>query len=123
MTITNITTGEQSVTSTGAITGVLSTATLATDFTLKIRVRGLAAGDSILIAFEDTASSSAFSDKTQIATVNIVGGQNANEGVVYNFRSYEVPTMRYGSTNDAIRVNCLAITGALPLCTLGWKSK
>jgi hypothetical protein len=119
MTISNITTGEQSVTSTGAITGTLSTASLATDFTLKVRVRGLAAGDNILIAIEDTASASAFSDKTQIATINIVGGSNTNEGVVHNFRSYEVPTMRYGSTNDALRLNCLAISAGTAT-VYGW---
>lgn len=115
MTINAITTGEQAVNSTGAVTGVLNTSTLATDFTLKVRVRGLATGDTMSLAFEDTANSSEFSDAIAVALINITGGGTADpqayEGNVYSFRSYEVPTMRYGATHNELRVNCYAISG------------
>ncbi len=110
-TINAITTGEQAVTTSGAVTGTLDTSGITGDFTLKLRVRGLATGDTINLSFQDTANSSEFSDAIDVATVNIVGQGTAAEGVAYNFRKYQVPTMRTGATHNQVRVNCLSISG------------
>jgi hypothetical protein len=112
-TINEITTGEQAVTSSGAVTGTLDTSGIAetSDFTLKIRIRGLAAGDTANFSFQDTQNSSEFSDAIDVATVNIAGQGTAPEGVTYSFRKYQVPTMRTGATHCQLRVNCLSISG------------
>jgi hypothetical protein len=125
MSINNITTGEQTITTTGPITGTLSTATLTTDFTITIRARGLNVGESMLLVIEDTASSSAFSDAEQVlAPINIVGGQPSTEGYTVNVRAYQVPTMRIGATNNKVRINCLALnsTGSPSVQVFAWMS-
>jgi len=112
-TIYAITTGEQAVTESGAVTGTLSTASFPNpvNYTLKLRVRGLASGDTANFSFQDTANSSEFSDAIDVCTVNVTGEGSAAEGQTYSFPWYEVPTMRVGATHNEVRVNCLSISG------------
>lgn len=118
MAITQITTGEQSVTETGAVTGTANTSSLASPFTLFVRVRGLAAGDTIKLSIQDTENSSEFSDALDVALVDINGGM-PNEGVTYSFPWYEMPSMRYGAEYCELRLNCLAISGGTAIC-MAW---
>ena len=107
-TISNITTGEQTVSATGAITGTLDTSGLSGDYTVKLRVSGLSAGKKIMIALEDTANASAFSDALQCAVFHVVGGATADGN--YNERkNYDIPMTRFGAANTKLRFNTLAI--------------
>jgi hypothetical protein len=113
-----ISTGEQSVTATGAITGVLDTSTLSGDFTVYARVRGLTGSQSIRIDMEDTANSSAFSDATQVYTFEFVGAPTP-DGETKSVRAYHLKSARVGGTNNKLRGNVQEITnGATALVTL-----
>lgn len=107
-TITDITTGEQTVSATGAITGSLDTSALTGDYTVKVMVRGLSAGKKCLIVLEDTANASAFSDALQVAAFHFVGGA-PTDGNFHERKSYDIPMTRFGATNTKLRLNCLAI--------------
>ncbi len=106
----DITTGEQNVTTTGAITGTLNTASMSGAYTVKIRVRGLAAGQSLQIALEDTANSSAFSDALQ-PFVQSFTGEAMPEGDTRSVVSYQIPTARFGATNTKFRLNAQVVSG------------
>ncbi len=119
-TIKAITTGERSVTTTGALTGSLDTSALSGDYTVKIRVRGLTAGtQNLQIALEDTASATPFNDATQ-PWVASVAGATPTEGVTLSVRSYQIPAARYGAANTAFRVNCQAINGSPTALVEAW---
>jgi hypothetical protein len=118
-TISAITTGEQSVTSTGAITGSLNTAALTGGFTVKIRVRGLTSAQNIQIALEDTANVTPFSDALQPWSVTFAGVAEA-EGATQSVRSYQIPACRFGATNTALRLNAQVVTGSPTALVQAW---
>ena len=115
-TYTDITTGVQSDTATGAITGTLDTSSLSGDYTVEA-VFTLTAGTAI-VAVEDTANATAFSDAVQVAVFHIKGA-TPSEGVTFSKKSYEIPGTRFGATNTKLRFNVLAITGSGTLTTHG----
>ncbi len=118
MTFQAITTGEQSVSASGAITGTLDVSTLTTDFTVKLRVRNLASGQKCSIVLEDTAGTTAFTDALQPASFQFSGGMPV-EGDYRERRSYDVPTLRTGATLNKLRFNCQSISGGTALVE-GW---
>jgi hypothetical protein len=118
-TISAITTGEQSVTTTGAITGSLDTSALSGAFTVKLRVRGLTSAQNIQIALEDTANASAFSDALQPWSVT-TAGVAVVEGATHSVRSYEIPACRFGATNTKLRFNAQVVTGSPTALVQGW---
>jgi hypothetical protein len=105
---TDITTGEQAVTTAGAVTGSLDTSALPAFNTVKVMVRGLSATKRALFAIEDTANASAFSDAIQVATFHFVGGGTV-DGDSRERQSYDIPLTRFGVANSKLRLNCLAI--------------
>jgi hypothetical protein len=119
-TITNITTGEQSVTATGAVTGTLDTSALTGDYTVKLRVRGLLAGKKAIVAIEDTANATPYSDKVQVAVKHFVGGDEVASGTAAEWRSYDISSTRFGATNTGLRVNVLSITGSPTFSVFAW---
>jgi ammonia channel protein AmtB len=109
-----ITTGEQSVTATGAITGSLNTSALVAGVgALKVRIRGLTSGQSCRIAVEDTANASAFSDAIQVFVVESVTGHSSTLLI-------DLPDMRFGVANSKLRLNCQAITASTTALVQGW---
>jgi hypothetical protein len=114
---TDITTGTQTVTTTGAITGSLDTSALIAAYTVKAKLK-LDKGVAI-VALEDTANASAFSDAVQVAIFNIHGPTPA-EGDVRSVREYQIPGTRFGAANTKLRFNVLAIAGGGTLTTWGW---
>ncbi len=118
MVMSNITTGEQgSITTTGAITGSLDTSALTGKYAVKLRMK-LTAGVAV-VAVEDTANASAFSDAIQVAVFHIKGA-SPNEGNEWNKQDYEIPGTRFGATNTKLRLNVLSITGGGTLTAFGW---
>jgi hypothetical protein len=106
----DITTGEQAVAAAGAVTGSLDTSALAATAlkTVKLTVRGLAAGKRALFAIEDTASATPFNDAIQVAVAHFQGTQ-PTEGTAKEWQTYDIPLTRFGVANSALRLNCLAI--------------
>lgn len=117
--ITNITTGEQSVSATGAVTGSLDTSALTGDYTVKLRVWGLTSAQSAMIAIEDTANASAFSDAKQVAVAHVVGVA-AVEGVTFEWKTKDIPVTRFGATNTKLRANVLGISGSPTFNVFAW---
>jgi hypothetical protein len=110
MTQRDITTGEQAVAAAGAVTGTLDTSALAATAlkSLKVTVRGLAAGKRALFAVEDTASATPFNDAIQVAVFHFQGSQPV-EGDARERAVYDIPMTRFGVANSKLRLNCLAI--------------
>jgi hypothetical protein len=117
--ISAISTGEQSVTTTGAITGSLDTSALTGAYTVKIRVRGLTSAQNIQIALEDTANASAFSDALQPWSVTFAGVAEP-EGATQSVRDYQIPACRFGATNTKLRVNAQVVTGSPTALVQAW---
>lgn len=119
---TDITTGEQTVTATGAITGSLDTSALTGGYTVKLRVRGLASGKKIMIALEDTANSSAFSDAIPVAVFHFSGTglSPAQPDDNRDRASYDIPSTLFGAANNKLRFNTLRVDSAVSCSVYGW---
>lgn len=115
--MTDITTGEQTATTTGALTGSLDTSGLTGKWGVKLRF-SLTAGVAI-VALQDTASSTPFSDAVDIAVFEIKG-QTATEGRTVNKQDYEIPDTRFGGPNTKLRFSVLSIEGGGTLTAYGW---
>lgn len=107
----DITTGAQSVSSTGPVTGTLDTSALTTAPGVRLIVNSLT-GTSARIAIEDTANSSAFSDAQQAAIFDITGPITTE--IEMHRSAYEMPSLRFGAANCKLRVNVLALNGSSP---------
>lgn len=105
----DITTGEQAVAATGAITGSLDTSALTGAFTIKLRVSGLSAAKVALIAIEDTANVTPFSDAIQVAVAHFTGGMTS-DGSAREWAQFEIPATRFGVANSKLRANCLSLS-------------
>ena len=121
----DITTGVQTVTAAGVVTGTLNTSALSGDYTVFLNVSGLTQGAAATIAIEDTASSTAFSDAQQQAVFNVGGLIEQESEVTLSFRRYQVGTgleeadltlgssaPRFGAANTALRAHVLTLTGS-----------
>lgn len=120
MTVTDITTGVQSISATGAVTGTLDTSALTGDFTVNIQVSGLTAGKTAIISLEDTANASAFSDAIAQWVEQFSGGIGTGNDVVLSRRKYQIPGCRFGVTNSKLRLNVLSITSTPGLKVHAW---
>jgi hypothetical protein len=116
-----ITTGVQSPTSAGAITGSLDTSALTGKWSLKIRIAALAAGKTAIIAIEDTAHATPFSEAIAQAVIQVKGtiteGKSEKNFVIHD---YELPGVRFGATNNKLRANLLAVTATPGLKVQVW---
>lgn len=114
-----ISTGEQTVSSTGAITGTLDTSALTGDFTIYARVRGLTGSQTIRIDIEDTANSTPFSDATQVYTFEFVGAPTP-DGETKSVRAYHLKSARVGGANNKLRANTQFITNGASALVEVW---
>lgn len=115
-----ITTGEQSVTATGAITGVADTSAYTKDlFTVKLRVTSFPAGQTATIALEDSANATAWSDTRQVQTFHVVGPATAEAPLDFFVKKNDIPNVRIGVANAKMRFNVQSISGGT-LKAIGW---
>lgn len=116
-----ITTGPQTVTGAGPVTGVLNTSGMSGDFTLVMEVSALSAATGTpgaIIDVEDTANATPFSD-TQVDWVEQFSGPlAAADPVKRSKRKYEIPNCRFGAANTEFRCNVLALEGGTPSLTV-----
>lgn len=116
-----ITTGEQSVTATGAVTGTLDTSGMAAkDFwAIKLRATSFASGQTATVVVEDTANSTAFSDAKVVAVAHITGPASGEAPKDFVWKKSDVPNTRFGATNTKLRFNVTQISGGT-LKLNGW---
>jgi hypothetical protein len=109
----DITTGVQTVTATGPVTGVLSTASLTGDLTLFLELDGLPAGGAARVSVEDSATNfgSSGADALPVAVAHELNLVVPGAPVTHTWRKYNLGTIRAGATNTALRVNVLELTG------------
>jgi hypothetical protein len=114
-----ITTGAQTVTGTGPVTGSLDTSALGAtaDFTVKLDVTSMTAGAVAIIAIEDTANATPFSDAVQVAVFHVSGPIVTRADDNLNKRRYEIPGTRFGQSNSKLRANVLSLSGTSPSMT------
>ena len=117
-TLTDITTGVQTITSAGAVTGSLDISGLSGDFTVKVRVTALTAAKTAVIALEDTVD--AYTGKIQNAVVQVKGPIVPEAEKVFSFPGRELPALRLGTTSAACRINVLSVTGTPGLKLHAW---
>jgi len=107
-----ITTGIQTVTAAGPVTGTLGTSGLPNLSTIYLDVTGLSAG-TCRISIEDSATGT-FSDALPVKVWHFEGGSNL-EGITVSSNSDEIPNIRKGATGNALRVNVLSIASGATL--------
>jgi hypothetical protein len=106
-----ITTGLQTVTAAGPVTGTLSTAALSIA-TLFLDVSGLTSG-SCRISIEDSATGT-FGDALPVKVWHFVAGEQV-EGITVSANLDEIPNIRAGATGNALRVNVLSLPSGASL--------
>ena len=104
---TDITTGAQTATGTGALTGTLDMHALSGNFTLKVQVTSLTcttctSATNVKIVLEDSVN--AFTASIPVAVVD-VSGPIAGSGVTYSIPWYQVPSLRLGVSSAVLRAN------------------
>ncbi len=107
-----ITTGMQTVTAAGPVTGTLSTATLPNLSTIYLDVTGLTSG-TCRISIEDSATGT-FADALPVKVWHFEPGENS-EGITVSANSEEIPNLRKGATGNAMRVNVLSLASGATL--------
>jgi hypothetical protein len=112
-----ITTGTQTVTATGPVTGTLSTAGLPNLSTIYLDVSTLTLGATCRISIEDSANGT-FSDALPVKVWHFEGGEPAS-GITVSANSEEIPNIRKGATGNALRVNVLALGSGATLSLTG----
>ena len=101
-----ITSGMQTVTAAGPVSGTLSTSGLPNLSTVYLEVSGLTSG-SCRISIEDSATGT-FGDALPVKVWQFVGTENL-DGVTVSANSDEFPNIRKGAAGNALRVNVLAL--------------
>jgi hypothetical protein len=116
-----ITTGPQTATTAGPLTGTLDTSALTAHPTLKLEFFGLTPGATARVSIEDTANSSAFSDAQAAAVFDVAGpigtgdpGDTTGPNLQISITPDLTPSLRFGATNNKLRANLLTITGTSP---------
>jgi hypothetical protein len=131
----DITTGVQTVTAAGAVTGTLNTSAMSAtaEYTLFVTITGLTAGATATIQIQDTASSTAFSDAETQATFTVGGPvvphatitlSTTKKGVGTGVHGLAADTTdgttspRFGAANNSLRAYVSALTGTSPSLSL-----
>jgi hypothetical protein len=107
-----ITTGIQTVTAAGPVTGTLSTASLPNLSTIYLDVTGLSSG-TCRISIEDSASGT-FGDAQPVKVWHFSSGEPVN-GVTVSANADEMVAIRKGANGNALRVNVLSIAAGATL--------
>jgi hypothetical protein len=127
----DITTGLQTVTATGPVTGTLNTSAMSATlgYTIFVVIAGLTAGASATIAIQDTADATPFADAQTQASFTVTGKVGDPAEIELSIRKYAVgtgeggldadtsagsTTPRFGAANTALRANVTALTGTSP---------
>jgi len=130
-TLTELTTGIQTVTATGAVTPTagVDISGMTGDVTLCIEVISLTAGKTARVQIEDSVN--AFTASLPVAVFNFVG-QEGQGGTSYtagaynpttekvSVRKYQLPNNRFGTASALARVNVTALDSSSSLSLHAW---
>ena len=111
-----ITTGVQTVSATGPVTGTLSTATLPNLSTIYLDVTGLSSG-TCRISIEDSATGT-FGDALPVQVWHFENGEES-DGISVSADLRQIPNIRSGAAGNALRVNVLALASGATLTLSG----
>ncbi len=111
-----ITTGIQTVTASGPVTGTLSTAALPNLSTVYLTVTGLSSG-TCRIAIEDSATGT-FGDAIPVKVWHFTSGEPAS-GITVSAAADELVSIRKGANGNALRVNVLSLSTGSTLSLSG----
>ncbi len=119
-TLLDISTGVQTLATTGAVTATAGAdvAAITGDWTIKVRVTSLTAAKKVLIGLEDSVN--AFTASIVKITCNPVGAISSAVERVYSFRKYQFPSVRCGTGSAVLRANILAIDGSTTVSLHSW---
>lgn len=121
-TLTDITTGAQTVTATGAVTATagLDVSGITGDFTIVVDVQSLTTGKTARIQIEDSAN--AWTASAALAVVDITGKVDSTNAASmrYSWRKYQLPNNQFGQTGGVVRVNVTALDGSSSLKLHAW---
>ena len=106
--MTDISTGAQTLTSAGVVTGTLDTSALTLRPTIRVDVTGMTSG-AARIAIEDTANSSEFSDAQTVAVWDVTGNEAELE---LSITPDMIPSMRMGAAHNQLRANVTQLTAS-----------
>jgi hypothetical protein len=112
----DITTGAQTVSAAGPVTGSLDTSALTTTPVIKLEIGSLTpAGATARIAIEDTASATAFSDAQAAAVFDVGGNIETTAELSLSATPDLIPSLRRGATNNKLRANVLFLSAGASL--------
>jgi len=114
-----ITTGKQTVSATGPVTGTLNTSAMSGNFRVKVLIAGLGEGLRMMLSLEDTNNATPFSDARTIAHWDTYGGMPA-DGLTLSIRSNQMPSAKFGAANTALRLNCTALDSGASAQVTAW---
>ena len=121
MTIGNITTGAQTVTTTGAVTPTagLDISGISGDYTVHVRVQALSSSTGVAnatIQLEDTVN--AFTASIPVAVKEVSPTISTNAEQHFAWRKYQLPNLRAGTASAKLRTNVTVLGGTTPTLTL-----
>ena len=122
MAISGITTGQQVVTATGAVTptGGLDISGVTGDCTVHVRVQGLSSASGTpkcAITLEDSVN--AFTASVPVCELPAIQGTvSTNAELMFIFRKYQLSTCRFGTASAVLRANVVSLGGTTPSLTL-----
>jgi hypothetical protein len=121
MSISNITTGAQTVTATGAVTATtgLDISGITGDCTVHLRVQGLSAASGTpkaTIQIEDSVNG--FTAVQPVCMKEVQGPIDSKTEIHFSWRKYELPNARFGTASAVLRANVMVLGGTTPSLTL-----
>lgn len=106
-----ITTGAQTVTAAGPVSGTLDTSGIAGDFTIELVILGVSPATTARIAIEDGTTFTGLMPETMPLAIFHIEGPVMHDGnVQQSARKYEVCDVRAGTAGTALRVNVISLT-------------
>jgi hypothetical protein len=117
---TEITTGVQTVTATGAVTPTagVDVSGVTGDYTIVVEVVSMTAAKTARIQIEDTVN--AFTASAALAVIDITGTLSGQYSQRFSFRKYQLPNSNFGVASGKARVNVTAIDASATLQLHSW---
>lgn len=123
MSITNITSGQQTVTAIGAVTPTagLDISGVTGDCTIHLRVAALSSVSGVpkcAISFEDSVNGFVASVPVTMAPATFQGSITSEAIQEVVFRKYQLSTCRFGTASAVLRANVVSLGGTTPSLSL-----
>jgi len=120
MSLLDISTGLQTLATTGAVTATAGAdvSGITGDWTIKVRVTSLNSAKKCVIGLEDSVNG--FTASVPKITFNPVGTIAAATERTWSFRKYQFPSIRCGTTSAVLRANVYQIDATTTVSLHAW---